>query len=313
MSAEPQAAWPRVAVMGAGAVGAYFGGMLARAGAPVTFIGRPAHVEAINRDGLFLDSLHFQQSVRAAATTDPAGIRGAALVLFCVKTLDTASAARLMVPHLNSAALVLSLQNGVENVQEMRAAAGIEVLPAVVYVAAAMAGPGRIKHSGRGDLVLGDRRRKDDVARAAEWFTRAGVPCRISENIDAELWTKLVWNCSGNAASALARATYGRIARSETAWEMVTATAREAFAVARAAGIQMPGSEADLLAAGRKLLDGDLAHATSSTAQDVERGKKTEIEALNGVIVRKGRELGVPTPVNLTLYALMKLLDEKLP
>jgi len=300
--------WPRVAVMGAGAVGCYFGGMLARAGAPVTLIGRRAHVEAIAREGLFIDSIRFQERVTVGVSTQADAVRGAGLVLFCVKTVDTEEAARLIAPHLEPNAIVVSLQNGVDNVERMRAAAGLEALPAVVYVAAAMAAPGRVKHSGRGDLVLGHPRRSEDVARVAGWFERAGVPCRISENIEGELWTKLVLNCAGNAATALGRASYGQLARHELARQLVVATANEAIAVARAAGVQLP--PVDLVAAGLQLAQ-DLGEATSSTAQDLERGKRTEIDALNGYIARRGAELGVHTPVNHTLFALVKLLEER--
>ncbi|MBI3668986.1 MAG: 2-dehydropantoate 2-reductase [Acidobacteria bacterium] len=295
--------------MGAGAVGCYFGGMLARAGAPVTLIGRRAHVEALARDGLFLDSIHFQQRVDVAASTEAEAARGAELVLFCVKTLDTETAAQVLAPHLAPGALVVSLQNGVDNAARIRAATGIEALPAVVYVAASMPAPGRVKHAGRGDLVLGDARRREEVARVASWFTRAGVPCRVSENILSDLWVKLILNCAGNAVTALGRSSYRRAAQNEHTRQVMAATAEEAMAVAHAAGVVLP--PIDLVTAGLKLAQ-DLGAATSSTAQDLQRGKRTEIDALNGYIARRGAELGVPTPVNHTLFALVKLLEENL-
>src|SRR5690242_15248278 len=151
-----QDVWPRIAVMGAGAVGCYFGGMLARAGAPVTLIGRPKHVEAIRRNGLFIESLQFRQQIPIAATNDVSAARDADIVLFCVKSYDTEEAAQTLAPHLGSGALVLSLQNGVDNAERIQAAAKIEAVPAVVYVAVASAEPGRIRHSGRGDLIIGE-------------------------------------------------------------------------------------------------------------------------------------------------------------
>src|SRR5436309_7230069 len=151
-SPEP---WPRIAVVGAGAVGGYFGGLLARAGAPVVMIGRPAFVEAVKKNGIFLDTLHFQESVRVEASTDLSAIQGAEIVLFCVKTTDNAATARAIAPLLAPNALVLSFQNGVDNVEQIRAAAAIEALPTVVYVAASVREPGRVKHAGRGGLVLG--------------------------------------------------------------------------------------------------------------------------------------------------------------
>ncbi len=307
MSEPPGAGWPRVAVMGAGAVGCYFGGMLARAGAAVTLIGRRAHVEAIARQGLFVESVHFQQRVDVAASTEVEAARDAGLVLFCVKTLDTESAAKSLAAHLAPGAIVVSLQNGVDNVERIRAAAGIEALPAVVYVAASMPAAGRVKHAGRGDLVIGHAQRREEVARVAQWFERAGVPCRVSENILGDLWVKLILNCAGNAVTALGRSSYGRAARNELSRQVMAATAQEAMAVARAAGVVPP--PIDLVAAGLKLAQ-DLGEATSSTAQDIQRGKRTEIDALNGYIARRGAELGVPTPVNHTLFALVKLLEE---
>lgn len=310
MTSESIQSWPRVAVMGAGAVGCFFGGMLARAGAAVTLVGRREHVAAIAREGLFVDSIRFQERVAVAASTQAQAVRGSELVLFCVKTRDTEEAARLIAPHLVTGAIVLSLQNGVDNVERIRAAAGIEALPAVVYVAAAMTGPGRVKHAGRGDLVIGDSRRPKDIGRVAEWFTRAGVPCRVSENIEGELWTKLILNCAGNAVTALGRASYGKVVRHELARQVVTATANEAIAVAQAAGVKFPAM--DLVDTALKLAQ-DLGEATSSTAQDVERGKRTEIDALNGYVARRGAELGVPTPVNHTLFALVRLLEDTAP
>jgi len=316
LSTTSNETWPRVAVMGAGAVGCFFGGMLARAGVPVTLIGRRNHVEAIARDGLFIDSIQFQQQIAVAASTQVDVARDADLVLCCVKTLDTEESARQIAPHLKPGAIVVSLQNGVDNVERIRNATrtasgngGIEALPAVVYVAAAMTAAGRVKHSGRGDLVISHDSRRAEVEHVAQTFERAGVPCRISENIEGELWVKLIMNCAGNAVTTLGRSSYGRAAQHEPARGVMRATAEEAIAVARATGVKLP--PADFVAAGIELAK-NLGPATSSTAQDIQRGKRTEIDSLNGLIARRGAELGVPTPVNHTLYSLIKLLEENL-
>jgi 2-dehydropantoate 2-reductase len=301
-------AWPRVAVIGAGAVGGYFGGMLARAGAPVVMIGRAPFVEAVKKDGLFLDALHLQESVRFEAATDLEAASGAGVVLFCVKTTDTGATARALAPLLAPNAIVASLQNGVDNVEQIRAASGIEALSTVVYVAASVPQPGRIKHVGRGDLVVGPRDARTEAFAAL--FERAGVPCRISDNIEGELWTKLLWNCALNAVSALGRAKYGQIAANEEAQWVVEAVVYEVLAVARASRIQPPGLEDPkvALAAAFKVAT-QMAEAVSSTGQDLMRGKRTEIDSLNGYISRRGAQLGVPTPVNHTLYALVKLTE----
>ena len=300
--------WPKIAVVGAGAVGGYFGGLLARAGAPVVMIGRATFVEAVKKGGLFLDTLQFQESVRVEAATELSAVRGAEIVLFCVKTTDNAETARAMAPLLAPTALMLSMQNGVDNVEQIRAAAAIDALPSVVYVAASVPEPGRVKHVGRGDLVVGPE--SDRTKRVAALFTRAQVPCRISENIEGELWTKLIWNCALNAVSALGRAKYGQIAASADAWKVVETSVYEVLAVAKAAGVHPPGLEDPRVAlAGALKIATQMAEALSSTGQDLNRGKRTEIDSLNGYISRRGAELGVPTPVNHALFALVKLAE----
>ena len=304
--------WPRIAVMGGGAVGCYYGGMLARAGAPVTLIARAQHVAEIERRGLRFDGLRVQQDIPMAATTDVAAVRGASYLLFSVKSLDTEAAAQSLAPHLDPDAIVLGLQNGVDNIERIRAHLPNPVIPAVVYVAAAMAGPGIVRHTGRGDLVIGamDRGAKalppGSLEAAAAMFERADIPCRISGNIEGELWAKLLMNCAYNAISALGRAQYGRIAASPTAQEVMQEAVREVIAVAEADGVTLPPG--DLIEAACRLADA-MAAATSSTAQDIARGKRTEIDYLNGYVVRRGAARGVPTPVNRTLHALVKLLE----
>ena len=304
---------PHVAVLGAGAVGCYFGGMLARAGIPVTLIGRARHVDAIQRGGLFFDGLHFQQQISVTATTEIHAAHDATVVLFCVKTLDTEDGARALATHLAPDAVIVSMQNGVDNVARIRSAAGIETIPAVVYVAAAMTAPGRVKHSGRGDLVIGDtwgsHRLRQRLAGIATMFENAGVPCRVSENIEGELWTKMIINCAYNAISALGRARYGVLACQPETRSLMRTVTEEALAVARAGGVRLP--DIDMFETVWKIAD-VMREATSSMAQDIARGNRTEIDSLNGYLVRRGAELGVPTPVNETLHALVKLLESGL-
>jgi len=304
--------WPQIAVVGAGAVGSYFGGMLARAGAPVMLVGREQHAEAINRHGLHIDSLDFQQYVTISATSEVSAARNAKFVLFCVKTYDNEQAAQTLAAHLTPGAVVVSLQNGVDNVERIRSAAGMEAIAAVVYVAVAMAGPGRIKHSGRGDLIIGNLlrpgpNRQDDLEECAKLFARAGIPCRISENIEAELWTKMIINCAYNAISALGRAKYARLAQNQWTRDLMIRVTQEALAVAGAAGVHLP--ETNIVEDVLQIAE-TMSGATSSTAQDIARGRRTEIDSLNGYLVRRGAELGVAVPANQTLHALVKLLEE---
>jgi 2-dehydropantoate 2-reductase len=292
----------RVAVVGAGAVGCYFGGILALARLPVTLIGRPTHVGAIASHGLFLEGLHVNRHIPVAAATSLAAVRDAQVVLLCVKTPDTETIAREIRPLLAPGAAVVSMQNGVDNVRRIRAATGIDAIPAVVYVAAAMAGPGHVKHSGRGDLVL-----PQSAAALAALFESAGVPCRLSPAIETELWRKMVLNCAYNAISALGRAPYGAMMRNPRIRDLMRQAIRETVAVAHADGVEL--SEEEMVEAARQLGDA-MSAATSSTAQDIARGKTTEIESLNGYVARRGAEAGIPTPVNETLCALVRLLEE---
>jgi 2-dehydropantoate 2-reductase len=300
--------WPKIAVIGAGAVGGYFGGMLARAGAPVMMIGRQAFVEAVQKSGLLLDSAQFQETVHPEVSEKIAAAAGAEVVLFCVKTTDTASAAKSLATFISPAATVISLQNGVNNAEEIRAASGIESLPAVVYVAAAMSPPGHVKHLGRGDLVVGPGNARTE--RIARLFEQAKVPCRISDNIEGELWTKLIWNCALNAISALGRVTYGEIFASADARRIIATLVDEVLAVARAKGIHLPGVEDSKAAlAGALKIAEQMSGTRSSTAQDMARGKRTEIDSLNGYAARLGEQLGVATPVNHALFTLVKLQE----
>ena len=303
-----------VAVVGAGAVGSFFGAMLARAGHRVTLIGRAAHVQAIERDGLRLDMAGRVEAVRTAASVDLAAIRGADLVLFCVKSTDTDAVARQMAPHLDAGALVLSLQNGVENASAIARHIRQTVVPAVVYVATAMPEPGRVTHHGRGDLVNGPLNAA--AARAAavatrlqdlvDFFASAQVPVRISADVVAELWSKLMVNCAYNAISGLAQATYAQLAALPAIRELQRAVVAEVVALAAAEGVNMtlaPSLEA------MERIAVAMPAQLSSTAQDMARGKPSEIDHLNGFVVRRGRELRIPTPANQALYALVKLVE----
>ncbi len=205
----------KIAVMGAGAVGCYYGGMLARDGHSVTLIGRPQHVEAIRRDGLLLDTQTFKAHVRIDASTEVVAVKDAELVLFCVKSTDTESAAAELKPHLLPGAFVLTLQNGVDNAERLRALLPQEVASAVVYVATEMAGPGHLKHNGRGELVIAPSTTSHAVA---QMFEKAGVPTEVSDNAIGALWMKLILNCAYNALSAIAQLPYGRAGCRARAW-----------------------------------------------------------------------------------------------
>jgi 2-dehydropantoate 2-reductase len=285
--------------------------MLARAGAPVTLVGRPGHVAAIKAHGLRMETLSFDERVSADVSVDVASVAGADVILVAVKTVDTEEAARAIALHASPEALIVSLQNGVDNVERMRSTAGLDPVAAVVYVAVAMAGPGAIRHSGRGDLVLGDlpRSRPDrDLSPLARTFEGAGVPAIVSDDISTALWRKLVMNCAYNAVSALTRRRYGSIVAERRTREVVEEAVRETVRVGRRLGMAL--DETELLDEAIRLGRDAMPEATSSTAQDLARGRRTEIDSLNGLVADRGDTLGVPTPVNRTLHGLVKSLEQ---
>lgn len=297
----------KIAVMGAGAVGCYYGGILARAGHAVTLIGRPLHVAAIHQHGLRLQTTTFDTCIALDASSDPAAVSSADIVLFCVKSTDTEAAGALICPHLAPDALVLCLQNGVDNAERLRT-----VLPdhavaaAVVYVATEMAGPGHIQHHGRGELVMEPSSKSDELAMA---LIAAGVPTEVSANVRGALWAKLILNCAYNAVSAITQLPYGQTVPGEGIPELMRDVVAECLAVAHADFVQVPG---DINTAILKIAE-TMKSQYSSTAQDLARGKRTEIDYLNGFIVKRGQALGVATPANRVLWALVKLLEGKLP
>ena len=302
--------WPRIAVVGAGAVGGYFGGMFARAGAPTVFIGRRHFADAVNSNGLVLDRFQGQERIRAEATIEMGAIRDCSLILFCVKANDTSATAGQMAPFVRPDATVVCLQNGVDNAGQVRAAANVVAVPAAVYVAVSVPEPGRVKHLARGDLTIGPPSKR--TAELANLFVRAGISCRISDNIEGELWLKLLCNCALNAISALGNARYGEIAQNSDAKQLMQEIVDEVLGVAAAAGVVLPGvnDQASGMAAAMEIAT-QMSGAFSSTAQDLSRGRTTEIEALNGYVARRGAELGVLVPVNHALFTLVKLAEQK--
>ena len=291
-----------IAVMGAGAVGCYYGGLLARAGHTVTLIARPSHVQAIAAHGLRLQTATSDEHIALNANSDVAALKDAELVLFCVKSSDTESAGAQMKAYLRKDATVLSLQNGVDNAQRLQAVLGQDVIATVVYVATAMAGPGHVQHFGRGDLVLGQHPRSEQLA---ELLSQAAIPSTVSNNVQGALWTKLIINCTYNAASAITQRPYGELVQQPGMWQLMRSAHDECMAVAQAAGVKLDAPLWPMIENIARTMQGQY----SSTAQDLQKNKATEIDHLNGFIVRQGQQLGVSTPVNAALQTLVKALQ----
>jgi len=237
------------------------------------------------------------------------GLRDCSLILLCVKANDTSATATHMARFVRPDATVVCLQNGIDNADQVRAVANVVAVPAVVYVAVSVPESGRVKHLARGDLIIGPT--SELTMQLADLFVRAGIPCRVSDNIEGELWLKLLRNCALNAISALGHCRYGQIVQNDHAKKLMEQIVDEVLAVAGAARVVLPGvddRESGMVAAME--LATQMADAFSSTAQDLNRGQPTEIEALNGYISRRGAELGVPVPVNHALFTLVKLAEQ---
>jgi len=291
------------AVMGAGAVGCFYGGMLARAGVPVTLIGRATHVQAIQRQGLRLQMQSFDEFVHLSASEQPAAVVHADVILFAVKSTDTESAGAQIRPFLKPDALVLCLQNGVDNAERLRTVLpGTHVAATAVYVAAEMAGPGHLRHHGRGELIIEPSARSTAVAQALQ---AAGIPTEVSDKVRDVLWTKLVINCAYNGLSAVGQIAYGELMQRPGLAKVQRDLVLECRAVAAAEGVTLPANLEDSVRA----IAHSMATQMSSTAHDLSKGKPTEIDYLNGHVVRRGDALGVPTPANRMLWAAVKLLE----
>jgi len=292
----------KIAVMGAGAIGCYYGGLLARSGLPVTLIGRRLHVDAVKERGLVMEVGEERFTVPMDATTEVSGVADADVVLFCVKSGDTEAVGRDMLPHLRPDVTMLCLQNGVDNPDRLRAVTGGTVVPVAVYVATAMAGAGHVKHHGRGDLVMGPSPRDAEIVAR---FTAAGIPTTVSEAAIDALWGKLIVNCAYNALSALTQLPYGRLLAVPGVAEVMTDVVAECTAVATASGVTIAAGTLPAVLGLAATMPGQ----RSSTAQDLAMGKPTEIDHLNGLVIRKGAELHISTPANRVLHTLVKAAE----
>jgi 2-dehydropantoate 2-reductase len=299
-----------VSGVGAVAVGSYFGGHLERAGHDVTLIARNEHVKAIQENGLYMECQSFQEYVSVKASSEYEAIAEADLILFCVKSPDTESVAKEIRPYLVEGSIILSLQNGVDNCERIKTVLSNPVYPAVVYVASGMAGPGHVKHFGRGELVIGyPEARKiclEQLNALQEFLNSGNVPCSISANIKHDMWLKFLVNCSYNAISGIGQIEYGQMVQSKHINDLIEQITKEFLIVAEKEGIKISLEQAILA---NEQIAKTMTKQRSSTAQDLIKHKKTEIDFLNGYIVRRGVAHQTSTPANQSVYALVKMLE----
>jgi 2-dehydropantoate 2-reductase len=297
----------RVLVAGAGGVGGYFGARLARAGVAVTFLARGAHLEAMRRDGLRVRSaVDGDWLVKVEAVGDVAGQPPADVVLFCVKSFDTETAAAALRPVVGPETAVVSLQNGVDNEETLeRVLGGGRAVGGVAYVFSGIEAPGVIVHRLLGRVVFGelDGRASPRLERLREAFDTAGVPAEVTGEIRRLLWQKYLLIAAQAGMTALARSPIGVIRSVPETWRMYLAIVEELAALARASGVRLGEDAVESVV---KAAEGLAPQAYSSLHDDLVQGRRLELEALHGHAARLGARLGVPTPMVSAVYAALK-------
>ncbi len=300
----------RIAVLGAGAVGGYFGAKLAAAGHEVAFIARGKHLAAMRQNGLRIKSFQGDLHVRSFFTSDPAEAGLVDLTLFCVKSYDTQDAAKRLGPLMKETTRILSLQNGIDNPDEIAALWGkARTLAGVVYIGARLPEPGSIEHSAGGRIVFGelDGQIGIETRRVQNLFSDAQIPSQISTAIRQAMWEKLVWNGPFCALSCLARATVKEIMEADSLRNLALVCMEEIREAARSQAIELGAS-----AIGEAMeLSRNIGDFKPSMLQDLEAGKPLEYEAFNGAVVKRLRQAGKKAPINETFYALLEFLDKR--
>lgn len=297
----------KIAVYGAGGVGGYFGGRLGVAGADVHLIARGPHLEALRAKGLTVKSTKGDFQIDLPATDDPDSIGPCDFVLFCVKSTDTAAAARRLGPLLHDDTAVISLQNGIENEDVIAASVGARhVVGGAAYIFSTISEPGRIEHSGGPALIVFgefDGGTSERVERFLEMSKSAGIDASISPNIMRVLWDKFAFICAQAGITAAVRLPIGDIRTVEESRMTFEHIVAEVGAVARAEGVELGNDAPARHAAFADQLE---PGSYSSLHHDMITEKPMELEALHGAIVRLARKHSVPVPISETIYAILK-------
>ena len=301
----------RVAVMGAGSIGGYFGGMLARGGNDVALIARGAHLAAIREQGLQIHTdtelLTIPGGAGLQATDNPAEVGPVDLILLTVKTYQNAEAIPAMLPMIGPATAVLCLQNGIDSYQTAAQAVGpAKVLPGAAYIEAARPQPGVIRQSGSvvrivfGEPDGGDSERGSIIR---DTLIQAGIPAEFSRDIRQTLWSKFLFIATMAGVTSLSRETMAQLLPRHEWRSVIVSCMREIETVGRAAGVNLDAAIVENTLA---YIEGSLDDMHASMHADIMAGRPLELEALNGAVVRAGREVKVATPINAVIYAALK-------
>jgi len=303
----------KIYVLGAGAVGCFFGGMLGRANYDVTLIARPERAESIKRDGLLMDCQTFKEVLQIKVTSNLHDLTDADLILLTVKSPDTEKLMHEIASIVPKHAVILSLQNGVANADIATSIVSNSVFPAVVYVACGMVDNRTMKHHGRGELVIGGMKNLapsdlEILNQVCALFQEASVPCAITQDIKKDMWLKFLVNCSYNGISGIGQICYGDMIKIPEIVQVIEEITQEFIKIAKCEGVTISQQEAQNANA---QIAKTMATQISSTAQDLAKKKKTEIEFLNGYIVKLGKHYQIATPSNASIYAMVKMLESR--
>lgn len=299
----------KIAIVGAGGVGGYFGARLAAAAEDVTFIARGAHLAAMQKHGLRVRSARGDVHLKPVkATSDPAAVGPVDLVIIAVKLWSTEEAVEAAKPLLGPHTGVVSFQNGVDAVDILSRRLGrAHAMGGVAHIAALIEAPGLIRHNGTlAQLTFGELDGTPSPRTQAflEACTRARIEAHVSEDIERVIWEKFVFLVGLSGLTSLTRLPIGPIREDPVTREMLRDVMNEVVAVARAKGIELP---VDTVERQMRFTDSLPRDMVSSMLGDLRRGNRLEVEWLSGAVVRLGREAGIPTPLNRAIHAALKL------
>lgn len=303
---------PRILVVGAGGIGGYYGGLLAHAGHDVTLFCRGDHYRAIQEHGLQVKSVVGEFLVHAVKVCSNAeDVESPDLVLFCVKTYDTAEVASTLREAFGKTALVVSVQNGVDNHRKIAACVDTpNVFPGLAQIVSARVAPGVIKQSGGPrTLIFGDPSHEANalLESLAALMRDSDIDAKASTDIQLDVWRKFVFIVAFSGLTVLGRCPIGRILKDPSSMDLVARALTEAIEVAHAVGVEMPPGSLDEALGRINAYRGPQEGATSSLLRDLEAGNRTEIDSLNGEISRLGAEHGVDVPIHKTIDVAVRL------
>lgn len=299
----------KVAIIGPGGVGGYYGGILSKAGIDVHFLARGEHLNMIKKRGLQIRSHKRGFCTKVKASDNPDEIGVSDLILFCVKSFDTEKTAKLIKQMVGPGTTIISLQNGVDNEEIIGNILGHEkVMGGIAFIGSRIAEPGVILHTAAGSLSFGELSggRSERGYFINEIFKSVQIEAKLTNNIKETMWRKMVWNCGFNAITALTKCCVSELLNVPETRKVIELSMKEVINVASTLGIYF---NEDLVCKTISATE-QQGEIRTSMLVDMEKGKRMEIEAINGAVSKRGEKYGIPTPVNDTFYGVIKAINK---